>query len=165
MKSGTDKKSRKSLNMRTIFRCMMEEGYYPIYEKTHITFGIENNLATVEYEDGILKIRLFFSVEPESYELYLEAGNEMMMKTSVVRPVILDDLEHLVFSCEILCDNTRDFRRFFPRGIVLLTESLEQHKNETRKLLLASEIISKTIPATDEFASMTGIMKGNKIFS
>lgn len=165
MKSGTDKKTRKSLNMKTIFRCMMEEGYYPTYEKTHISFGIDDNLATVEYDEGILKIRLFFSVEPETYELYLEAGNETMVKTDCVKPFILEDMEHLIFSCELLCDNIRDFRRFFPRGVALLTESLEQHKNETRRLLLASEIISKSIPATDEFTSMTGNIKANKIFS
>ena len=26
---------------------MMEEGYYPVYENTHITFGLEDNLAVV----------------------------------------------------------------------------------------------------------------------
>jgi hypothetical protein len=51
-----------SLNMRSIFRCMMEEGYYPVYENTHITFGLEDNLAVVEYEEGILSVRLFFSI-------------------------------------------------------------------------------------------------------
>ena len=133
-----------SLNMKSIFRCMMEGGYYPIFEKTHIVFGLDDNLAIVEYEEDILSVRLFFSIEKDTYPLFLEAANETMMKAFVVKPVVLNDMENLMFSCETLCCNTREFKKFFPRSIELLRESLRQHKKEMKKLLVAEELISKS---------------------
>ena len=56
------KTGHSSLKMRVIFRCMMEEGYYPSYEKTHILFNVEDNVAVLEYEEDILSIRIFFSI-------------------------------------------------------------------------------------------------------
>ena len=56
MKTDSGKKTeagRGSLTMRSIFRCMMEEGYYPEYEKTHILFGMDSDTAVVEYEEGM----------------------------------------------------------------------------------------------------------------
>lgn len=151
--------------MRSIFRCMMEGGYYPIYEKSHIIFGLDDNLCVVEYEEGILSTRLFFSIEEDNYPIFLEASNEAMLKTFVVKPVVLDDMKNLMFSCELPCDNIREFRKFFPRSIELLRETLKQHKTEMKKLLLADEVISKAIPATDENTSMAGTVKDHKVFS
>ena len=51
------------LSMRSMFRCLMEEGYYPTFEQTHIQFGLDDNIAVVEYEEGVLSVRLFFSIE------------------------------------------------------------------------------------------------------
>ena len=154
-----------SLNMRSIFRCMMEEGYYPVYENTHITFGLEDNLAVVEYEEGILSVRLFFSIEKETYPLFLEAANETMMKAFIVKPVVLDDMKNLMFSCEMFCDNVREFRKFFPRSIELLREALRQHRKEMKRLLLAEELVSKTVPAKDEYPSLAGTTKSHKVVS
>jgi len=165
MKSDTEKKSGRSLNMTGIFRCMMEDGYYPIYEKPHIVFGLDDNLAVVEYEEGVLPVRLFFSIDAETYPLFLEAANETMLKAFIVKPVVLDDMKNLMFSCETLCDTVREFRKFFPRCIELLRESLKQHRTEMKKLLLAAEVTSKTIPATDDFSSMAGNIKTRKILS
>ena len=133
-----------SLNMRSIFRCMMEGGYSPIYENSHIIFGLDNNLAVVEYEEEILSVRVFFSIEKDQYPLFLEAANQTMMKAFIVKPVVLDDMKNLMFSCETLCDNTREFKKFFPRSIELLRESLRQHKKEMKKLLVAEELISNS---------------------
>lgn len=165
MKRQSDKKTGRSLNMTGIFRCMMEGGYYPIYEKTHIVFGLDDNLATVEYEDGILAVRLFFSIEKDTYPIFLEAANETMMKEYIVKPVVLDDMKNLMFSCEIMCDNLREFRRFFPRSIELLREALSRHRTEMKRLLLAQELASKTIPATDDWSPAAGTIKGHKVVS
>lgn len=154
-----------SLNMRSIFRCMMEEGYYPTFEKTHIQFGIDDNIGVVEYEENILSIRLFFSIEEDVYDLFLEASNAAMMETYIVKPVILDDMKNIMFSCEIMCDTLREFRKFFPRGIERLNEALMMHKAEMKKLLLAEEVAGAKIPATDDIASMTGTSKNMKLLS
>lgn len=45
---------KKSLDMRNIFKCMMEDGYYPVFDKNHIEFELDDNLAVVEYTDDIL---------------------------------------------------------------------------------------------------------------
>ena len=150
-----------SLNMRSIFRCMMEEGYYPTFEHTHIQFGIDDNIGIVEYEEGILSVRLFFSIEEAAYELFLEASNLTMIETYAVKPAILDDMKNIMFSCEVMCDNLREFRKFFPRAITRLGEALIVHKGEMKKLVLASEVAAKTIPATED--PMAGI--GHKVFS
>ena len=144
-----------TLDMTSIFRCMMEDGYNPVYEKNHIIFAIDDNLAIVEYEEGVLSVRLFFSIEEEAYDLFLEAGNQTMLKAFIVKPVLLDDMTNLMFSCEILCDNLREFKKFFPRCIELIHEALYQHKSEMKKL----------IPATDKILPAAGKSKVHKVVS
>ncbi len=165
MEKQSEKKTGSSLNMTGIFRCMMEGGYYPIYEKTHIVFGLDDNLAIVEYEEGILSVRLFFSIDEETYPMFLEAANETMMKAFVVKPVVLDDMKNLMFSCEILCDSVREFKKFFPRSIGLLRDALKLHRTEMKRLILAQELASKTIPATDDWTPAAGNMKSHKVLS
>ena len=131
-----------SLNLTSIFRCMMEGGYYPIYEKTHIVFGLDDNLAVVEYEEGILSVRLFFGIEEDSYSLFLEASNSTMQKAFAVKPVVLDDMKNLMFSCEMLCGTVREFRKFFPRSLELLRRAMKLHRTEMKKLILAEELHS-----------------------
>ena len=125
-----------SLNMRSIFRCMMEEGYYPVFEQTHIQFGMDDNIAVVEYEEGILSVRLFFSIDEEAYDLFLEACNLTMLETYMVKPALLDDMKNLMFSCEMVCGNVREFRHCFPRGIHYLKEAIAMHKFEMKRLLM-----------------------------
>lgn len=165
MRKCSEKKAGRSLDMKSIFRVMMEEGYYPIYEESHIVFGLDDNLAVLEYEEGIMSVRLFFSIEEDSYPLFLEAANLTMLKAFSVKPVVLDDMKNLMFSCETLCDTVSEFRKFMPRSIDLLREALDQHKKEMKQLLLNEELASKTIPATDDFSSMAGNRKSNKVFS
>ena len=93
--------------MRVIFRCMMEEGYYPSYENTHILFNVEDNVAVLEYEEDILSIRIFFSIDEDAYDLFLEASNAAMFESYIVKPVIMDNMENIMFSCEILCDTAK----------------------------------------------------------
>lgn len=155
MKKQTENKTGRSLTMARIFRCMMEEGHYPIYETSHIVFGLDDNLAIVEYEEGVLSVRLFFSIEEDMYPLFLEASNWTMMTTFAVKPVVLDDMKNLMFSCETLCDNIREFRKFFPRSIDLIREALNRHRAEMKK----------TIPAKDEYQSSAGTVKSNKVVS
>ena len=134
--------SRHSLNMKRIFRCLMEEGYYPTYEETHILFSLDDNTAVVEYEEGVISIRLFFGIDKESYALFLEASNEVMLETHVVKPVVLDDMKNIMFSFEMMCDSTRELKRYFSRGIRLLQESLALHRLEMKKLVLTERMSS-----------------------
>ena len=157
----TSTRKKQSLNMRSIFRCMMEDGYYPVFEQTHIQFGMDENIAVVEYDEDILAVRLFFSVEEDIYDLLLEAANTTMIETYAVKPAIFDNMKNIMFSCEIFCDNLRDFRRFFPRACERLKEALDAHKEDMRKLILANEVASATIPARED--SMTGT--GRKLLS
>lgn len=144
---------------------MMEDGYYPTFERTHIQFDLDDNIAVVEYEENILSIRLFFTIEEDINGLFLEASNAAMMETYMVKPVILDDMKNIMFSCEMMCDNVREFRKFFRRGVSLLTEALMMHKAEMKKLLLVEGVAGAAIPATDEIASMTGMSKNMKLLS
>ena len=151
------------LDMRSIFRCMMEGGYYPTYEKTHILFNIDDNTAVVEYEEGVLSIRLFFSIEEEAYDLFLEASNATMTETFMVKPAILDDMKNIMFSCEILCDTVKEFRKFFPIGVERLTEAVMMHKSEMKRLILAEKVSSAAISASEDTYIMSS--KGLKPLS
>lgn len=143
----------------------MEGGFCPIYEKTHIVFGIDDNMGVVEYEEGVLSVRIFFSIDEESYPLFLEASNATMIKAFSVKPVVLDDLKNIMFSCEVLCDNVREFRKFFPRSIELLKDALKQHRAEMKKLIMAEDLALRKVPASDDFSSMAGSNKSRKNIS
>lgn len=156
-----DMKSR--FDMRSIFRCMMEDGYYPSYENTHILFKIEDNTAVVEYEEGILSVRIFFSIEEEAYDLFLEASNATMTESFLVKPAILDDMQNIMFSCEILCDTQKEFRKFFPKAIERMKEAVMLHKAEMKKLILAEKISSATISAAEDTIILSS--KGTKPLS
>lgn len=131
-----------------ICRCMMEEGYYPVYEKTHILFKLDDNIAVVEYSDNVLSIRVFFTIEEEMREMFMEASNRMMAESYLVKPVILDDRKSILFSCEFLCENIRQFRRLFPIGIERLTEALLLHKCEIKRQMLSEELAASVISAS-----------------
>lgn len=162
-RSVKSKGMKNRLDMRSIFRCMMEEGYYPTYEKTHILFNIADNTAVVEYEEGVLSIRLFFSIEEEAYDLFLEASNATMTETFLVKPAVLDDMKNIMFSCEILCDTVKEFRKFFPVGVERLTEAVMMHKSEMKRLILAEKVSSATISAAEDTYVMSS--KGAKPLS
>lgn len=153
------------LSLRSIFRCMMEDGYYPSFEKNCILFDLEDNTGVVEYQEGILSIRIFFSIEPDTGELFKDVSNTAMTMTFAVKPVVIDEMKNLMFSCEFLCDTEREFRKFFPRGIGLLKEALEIHKHEMEKIIMAQRISATSIPATDDISSMAGISGSNKVLS
>ena len=120
--------------MRSIFRCMMEDGYYPTFEKTHILFDLADNTAVVEYEEGVLSVRIFFSIDEDAYDLFLEASNVAMLESFMVKPAILEDMRNIMFSFEMLCDTQREFKKIFPRGIELLKDAIRLHKAEMKKL-------------------------------
>ena len=151
---------KKNLDMRRIFRCMMEEGLYPKFETTHITFNLDDNLAVVEYDEGILSIRVYFSIDEDAYDLFLEASNSTMTKSFIVKPAILDDMNHIMFSCEIMCDNLRELRKHLPRGMELIRKSLLIHKAEMKDLILAENVSSAAISAAeDTFLSSSKAVK------
>lgn len=153
---------RKSLNIRNIFRCMMEEGYYPVYEKTHIIFEIEDNTAVLSYEEGIVSIRIFFSIDDDCADLFLETSNVAMLGTFIVKPILFNNMQSLMFSCEIMCDTLREFRKFLPRSIELLRKCLETHKSEMKRMILSEKISSATISAAEDIYLLN---KGQKILS
>ena len=150
----------KRFDIRAIFRYMMEEGYYPRYEKTYILFDIEDNTAVVEYEEDIISIRIFFSIDEDAYDLFLEASNAAMLESFMVKPAILDDMKNIMFSYEMCCDTVRDLKKFFPRGIRRLKEAMKLHKVEMKKLIIAENVSSATITAAeDTFISASKAVK------
>lgn len=155
---------RKTLTMRTIFRHMMEDGYYPQLENSHILFNIDDNTAVLEYEENVLSIRIFFTIEKEAYEMFLDASNSSMMETFLVKPVILDDMRNIMFSFETLCDTERDFVRFFSRGLSRLSEAVTIHKAEMKKLILSNEVASAALTQQEE-TSLNINVKRSKILS
>lgn len=159
------RESRPSLNMRSIFRAMMEGGYYPTFNKTHILFEHDENIAVLEYEEGIISVRLFFTIEEEAYDLFLDASNSTMLETFIVKPVLMDDMTTIMFSCEIFCDTLREFRKNLPRCIHLIDESIAAHKKEMKKLVTEEAAAQKNIPANDEWSSSAGIFRSRKILS
>lgn len=140
----------KRLDIKSIFRCMMEGGYYPTYEKTHILFDIDDNTAVVEHEEGVVSIRIFFSIDESAYDLFLEASNATMSETFIVKPVVLNDKENIMFSFEMMCDTLKEFKKFFPRGVAKLAETLMHHKREMKRLMLTRKLSSATISATED---------------
>jgi hypothetical protein len=154
-----------SLTMRKIFACMMENGCCPTFEDGYILFDVDDNTSVLEYENGVLTLRTFFTIDKEGYEMFLEASNYAMIKSYMIKPVIMEDMKSIMFSCETFCDNIREFRKFLPHCIHLIDESIAAHKKEMKKLVLAEEALSKTIPASDDWSSLAGNLKSQKILS
>ena len=149
---ATQKLIAMALSLRDIFRCMMEDRLSPIYKDSHIIFGIEDNLAVVEYEEKVLSIRLFFSIDAEACNLFLEASNSMMLTTDIVKAVVLDDRTNIMFSCEMMCDTVKEFKKFFPRAVEYIKEAVIEHKREMKRLIISPDILSGNIAGADEAA-------------
>ena len=139
----TGMEMKKELTLRKIFRYMMENGYEPSLEDMHILFDMKELTAVLEYEEGILSLRMFFSVDRDEYRNFLEASNSCMQMTYMIRPVILEDHRTLMLSCESICDTFRDFERFFPRMLDSLQEGLTVHKNQMQELLLWQSLVQQ----------------------
>lgn len=150
MKTRDTIKTKPSLSLKTICRWMMEDGRYPIYEKTHLLFGIDDNLAVLEYDEGVLSVRLFFSIEEEYYDMFLKASNSTMMESLAVKPVILDDKKDIMFSCESICYTKTDLKRFLPRMVDLLKKAVSIHKAEMKSLVIADGLNSGILITADE---------------
>ena len=148
MEKAQNGTGKRSLNMRSMFRFMMEEGYYPTYEKGQIIFSIDDNIATLDYQDGILGVRIFFTIEEDTYGIFLEAGNSTMADSVGVKPIVLDDRKTLMFSSETMCDNMREFKKFLPRSIRNIRNALAVHKDEM-KLLLEKSMLYKDLYTND----------------
>lgn len=157
-----EEKHKSTLNLRSIFRYMMENGNYPQYEQGYILFGIDENTGVVEYNEGILSVRLFFTIDEEAYDIFSEASNSTMAETYIVKTIILEDLRTIMFSCEFMCDGLRDLRRFFPRAVNRLKESLEVHKAEMKKAIISDSLTSGAIATGDSFVPGS---KANKLLS
>lgn len=151
----TDIKHQKE-EMRKIFTYMMENGYNPTFEDNYILFDIEDNTSVLEYDEGILSIRTFFTIDEDGYDIFLEASNLAMINSLVIRPVIMEDMKSIMFSCETICDNMNDFKRFFPKLIEFSKKGLEIHKHEMKELIQATEILNKTKPATEDMIFEAG---------
>jgi hypothetical protein len=151
----TDIKQQKE-EMRKIFTYMLENGYNPTFEDNYILFDIEDNTSVLEYDEGILSIRTFFTIDEDGYDIFLEASNLAMINSLVIRPVIMEDMKSIMFSCETICDNMNDFKRFFPKLIEFSKKGLEIHKHEMKELIQATEILNKTKPATEDMIFEAG---------
>lgn len=113
-----------SLSLIDICRCMMEDGYYPVYRKTYITFSIGDDTAVLEYDQGILSIKVFFSIDDEYSEIFLTAANTIMQSSPTIKSLMDEDGKNITFSCETFCDTKRGFRKFLPWMISRMKEAL-----------------------------------------
>ena len=73
MKTDTPKK-RSQLTLRSMFMHMMENGYEPEFEDSHIQFGIGEDTAVIEHREGILSVRLFYSIDEEEMKKLIFAS-------------------------------------------------------------------------------------------
>lgn len=151
MEQSFNKKAKGSVSLKGIFRFLMEEGYYPTYEKTYISFDLEDNMAVLEYEEGVLAVRLFFSIDEDTYSIFLEASNSAMTGTTGVKPIVLDDHKTLMFSAETMCDNMREFKKFFPRSIRNIKDTLVLHRHEMKALLQKNMLYKDLYTHDDEY--------------
>ena len=113
-----------SLSLIDICRCMMEDGYYPVYRKTYITFSIGDDTAVLEYNQGILTLKIFFSIDDEYAALLLTAANTIMQSSPTIKSLMDEDGKNITFSCETFCTSKRDFRKILPAMISRLQEAL-----------------------------------------
>lgn len=148
-----------SLTMRDVFVYMMENGYCPTYEDGYILFDTDDNTSVLEYENGVVMLRTFFTIDMEDYEMFLEASNYAMIKSSMIKSVIMEDMKSIMFSCETFCMTMGDFKRFFPLMIDCLRKGMAVHKTEMRELLKAVEMLSYNKPASDEQVVETGLSR------
>lgn len=149
------------LNMLKIFTYMMENGYEPHYENNYILFDIDENTSVLEYEDGILSVRTFFTIDEDGYDMFLEASNFAMLKSFMIRPVIMEDMKSIMFSCETLCENLNDFKKYLPKLIEFSKKGLEIHKNEMKELIRASEmLLNQKLPGSEDKLIEPGNSRG-----
>ena len=139
-----------SLSLKKIFRCMMEEGYHPSYETSHIIFELGDNLAVVEYENSILSVRLFFTIEEEMAQTIINVSNSVMTESQMVKPTVLDDMKNLMFSCETMGENIRQFRSFFPKAIELLGEAWSIHRKEMKIMILHKSVLNQDLDSHEQ---------------
>lgn len=102
----------------------MEDGYYPVYRKTYITFSIGDDTAVLEYNQGILTLKIFFSIDDEYAALLLTAANTIMQSSPTIKSLMDEDGKNIIFSCETFCTSKRDFRKILPAMISMLQEAL-----------------------------------------
>lgn len=136
--------NKKALTLRKMFRYLMENGYKPAFENTHILFDVGNNTVVMEYDEGYISLRMFFSIEEDEYLNFLEGSNSCMQSVFMVRPVVLDDRKTIMFSCENICDSMKDMEKAFPKMLEALQEGIKMHKFLMNLLLRKSFIEQDT---------------------
>ena len=143
MKRPEENKIR-SLDFTSIFQFLMEEGYLPRYEYTHIIFKFEDNSALLEYEEGTVCIRVFFGIDEETCDLFILGSNSVMAITKGVKMVVLENEDTIMFSAEFMCDNSREFRKFFPNALRNINHALDEHK-KLMKVILEESVFYKDL--------------------
>ena len=76
-----------------------------------------------------------------------------MMESFIVKPTVLDDMKSIMFSCEMMCDTPGEYKKFFPRGVELLNESLYMHKEEIKKLIASGKALAVQSP-DEQYAAL-----------
>lgn len=124
------------MKLTDICRYMMEEGYYPKYEKTHLLFYIDGNMTLLEYENDILVMRVFFSINEDDFNLFMEVSDTVMLNTHTVKALVTHDRKSIMFCCETMCDNRKSLRKFLPAMISNLKAAMNQHREQMRMQIL-----------------------------
>jgi hypothetical protein len=124
------------MKLTDICRYMMEERYYPKYEKTHLLFYIDGNMTLLEYENDILVMRVFFSINEDDFYLFMEVSDTVMLNTHTVKALVTHDRKSIMFCCETMCDNRKSLRKFLPAMISNLKDAMNQHREQMRMQIL-----------------------------
>ena len=124
------------MKLTDICRYMMEEGYYPKYEKTQLLFYIDGNITLLEYENDILVMRVFFSINEDDFNLFMEVSDTVMLNTHTVKALVTHNKKSIMFCCETMCDNRKSLRKFLPAMISNLKAAMNQHREQMRMQIL-----------------------------
>ena len=124
------------MKLTDICRYMMEEGYYPKYEKTQLLFYIDGNMTLLEYENDILVMRVFFSINEDDFNLFMEVSDTVMLNTHTVKALVTHDRKSIMFCCETMCDNRKSLRKFLPAMISNLKDAMNRHREQMRMQIL-----------------------------
>lgn len=150
--------------MRKIFAYLMENGYRPALEDSCMLLQANDNSFVLEHHDNTLTLRTFYAIEKDEYDLFLEASNMSMLDSFMIKPVIMDEGESLMFSCETFCVTFSDFRRFFPMMMEYMGKGIDAHKHYMNELLGMTELLGGKMPVSNEQVIRTGTM-GSKLLS
>ena len=128
--------SNEPINREAIMKVLQEEGLVPtICEEGDIEFKINGTTLNItEGAKGLCSIRVFYSIEKDLFWKGLYAANIVNQTIVVVKTLLIEENETLIFSVESYCKTVESFREQFHTSLNILNYSIEQFREEMDKL-------------------------------